>query len=201
MDLKGLPAALLVIDMQNGFCDPKGSSAKLGIDITGMRAAIGGCDKLIKGAHQAGIPVIYTRASYRPDYLDAGILYFELAPHRKEIGALVQGSWDVEIVPELTPQPGDIIIDKSRYNAFHATTLENVLHTLNVRNLIVCGVGTSVCVESTCREASMRDYRVFMVSDATGDSDPLRAEATFKTMRFVFGWVVTTDEVIKAWSA
>ena len=199
MDLKGLPTALVVIDMQNGFCDPKGSCAKLGMNIAGMRSAIPGCDRLIKSAHKAGLPVIYTRAVYRPDYLDAGILYSELTPHRKEIGALVQGTWDIEIIPELAASPGDVVIDKTRYNAFHATTLENVLHTLSIRNLVVCGVGTSVCVESTCREASMRDYRVFMVSDATGDGDMNRVEATFQTIRSVFGWVVTTDEVAKAW--
>ena len=140
--------ALLVIDMQNGFCKPTGSMGSLGFDVSRCDSAIGQVRKLIDAAHKADVPVIYTRYVYQADYKDGGILPNVLLPGLKEIGALAEGSWDAAIVDELTPIEGDLIIDKSRYSAFYGTRLEPLLTSLGTRNLVMCGVTTNMCVET-----------------------------------------------------
>jgi ureidoacrylate peracid hydrolase len=192
--------ALMVIDMQNGFCHPEGSFATLGFDVSMLSGAIPGCHRLLTAAHACGIPVIYTRYVYQPGYVDGGLLTDELLPAIKQSGHLACGSWDAEIVDELTPQDGDVVIDKSRYSAFYGTRLEPTLTARGISSLVVAGVTTNMCVETTVRDASQRDYRTFVVSDATGELDPDRHRHALNTMGFGFGWVVTLDNVTAAWS-
>jgi len=192
--------ALLVIDMQNGFCHPEGSFAKLGLDVSLCTAAVAGCRRLVDAAHAAGVPVIYTRYVYRADYRDGGVLVQEIMPALGSSGSLAAGSWDAELVDELPPTPDDFVIDKNRYSAFYGTGLEPVLTSLGVRNLVLCGVTTNMCVETTARDASQRDYRTFVVSDATGELEESRHEAALATLGFGFGAVVTTADVVAAWS-
>ncbi len=194
-------SALLVIDMQNGFCHREGSFAKLGLDISMCEDAIAGCRRLIDLAHGAGVPVIYTRYVYQPGYTDGGILVEDLLPAIRDVGSLAAGSWDAEIVDDLKPGPNDIVIDKSRYSAFYGTRLEPVLTSMDARSLVVCGVTTNMCVETTVRDASQRDYRVFVAGDATGELDRARHDHALYTIGFGFGWVVNSDEIARAWSA
>jgi ureidoacrylate peracid hydrolase len=193
-------SALIVIDMQNGFCHPAGSFAKIGLDIAMCTAAIQGCQTLVDAAHLARVPVIFTRYVYQPGYTDGGILVHDLMPAIKEVNSLAAQSWDAEIVDELKPRAKDIVIDKSRYSAFYGTRLEPTLTSLGVRALVVCGVTTNMCVETTARDASQRDYRVFVVSDATGELDRARHDHALFTLAFGFGWVVPSGDVIEAWT-
>lgn len=191
--------ALLVIDMQNGFCHPEGSFAGLGLDVSMCTAAIAPCARLVAAAHAAGVPVIYTRYVYRADYKDGGILVQEVLPALAEVKSLAAGTWDADLVDELVPTDDDFVLDKNRYSAFYGTGLEPILTSLGVRNLVMTGVTTNMCVETTARDASQRDYRVFVVSDATGELDAARHDMALATLGFGFGAVVTTDDVVDAW--
>lgn len=198
--LQKADTALVVIDMQNGFCHPEGSFAQLGLDIEATNRAIEGCRRLIEAAREAGVPIIYTRYVYRPDYLDGGVLVQDILPALADAKSLAAGTWDADIVDELEPQPQDFIVDKNRYSAFYATGLATVLSSLRISNLVICGVTTNMCVETTARDASQMDYRVFVVGDATGELDEERHRVALTTIGFGFGWVVTVDDVERAWS-
>ncbi len=200
MTISRKDTALLIIDMQNSFLSARGSMAAIGLPPAELQPALAGCVKLADAARAAGVPVIYTRYVYLPDYSDAGLLPTELVPAMREVNALAAGSWDAEIVPELTPQPGDLVIDKSRPSAFYGTRLEPVLTSRGIRSLVIAGVTTNICVETTARDAGQRDYRVHVVRDATAEFDPARHEHALTTIGFTFGWVDTLDEVLASWA-
>ena len=217
-------AALIVVDMQNAYLHPKGSFARLwpeaasekpgGIDVlndpvaagkqfdlTLLRQAIPGCARLIDAARGTDVPVIYLTYVYRADYRDGGVLIQDINPAFKDVGYVAEGTWDAEVVDELKPEPGDIVVEKSRYSGFHGSRLEPVLRSLGARTLVMCGVGTHHCVECTARDAHMRDYRVFITRDATGEANQTWKEASLAAFEQGFGWVVDVADVVDAWSA
>jgi len=201
VDITRENTALLVIDMQNGFLDDKGSMAAVGLPHRELRPAIAGCRTLVDAAHAAGVPVIYTRYVFQPDYADGGVLPNHIVPAMKEVGSLAAGSWDAEIIDELAPAEGEIVIDKSRPSSFYGTRLEPVLTGLGVRSLVLCGVTTNICVETTARDAGQRDYFVHVIGDATAEFDKARHEHALTGIGFLFGWVNTLDDVRAAWAA
>lgn len=192
--------ALMIIDMQNGFLDEKGSLARIGFPHEALQPAVQGCTRLVEAARHAGTPVIWTRYVYAPGLLDGGLLLNELVPAMKEVGSLVDGTWDAEIIPALVPREDEVVIDKSRPSSFYGTRLEPFLTSLGIRSLVLAGVTTNICVETTARDAGQRDYRTYVVSDATAEYDPARHEHALTTIGFTFGWVTTVDDVVKAWS-
>jgi ureidoacrylate peracid hydrolase len=193
--------ALLVIDMQNAFCHPDGSFAKMtegrGLSIDMCRQAIAGCQRLVEAARAAGIPVIFTRYVYHPNYVDGGVLLAKY-PQMRKVGSLAAGSWDAEIIDELAPASGDFVIDKSRYSAFYGTRLQPVLDGLRAHTLVVCGVTTNICVEATVRDAAQRDYRVYVVADATGELTRERHDNALAIIDYGFGSIVTVDDIAQA---
>lgn len=191
--------ALIVIDMQNGFCHPDGSFASIGLDVSRPLAAATGCRTLVDAAREIGVPVIWTRYVYRPDYSDGGLLVTDLLPAIKDIRSLEDGTWDAEILEDLTPAEDEVVIDKNRYSAFYGTRLEPVLTSRGIRNLVLCGVTTNMCVETTARDASQRDYRTVVVGDASAEFDPARHEHALFTIGFGFGWVADQVDVLAAW--
>lgn len=191
--------ALLIIDMQNSFLSERGSCAAIGLPHEELKPALPGCVRLADAARASGVPVIFTRYVYQPDYSDGGVIGNELVPALKEANGLIAGSWDADIVPELAPRPGDIVIDKSRPSSFYGTRLEPVLTSLGIRSLVIAGVTTNICVETTARDAGQRDYRVHVVRDATAELDQARHEHALHTIGFMFGWVTTVDEVLAGW--
>lgn len=198
MQLESGRTALIVIDMQNAFCHPQGSLAKMGLPIQMCTEAVVPVGRLIEAARSASVPIIYARYVYRQDYRDGGVLVEEVMPGLKEAGALKAGTWDVEIVDEIRPEPGDFVIDKNRYSAVYGTNLETILTSLQIRDVLVCGVTTNMCVEGTVRDLSQRDYRVYVVREATGELDTKRHEAALFTIGFGFGWVVALDTALEA---
>lgn len=196
--------ALLIVDMQNGFCHPEGSFAKMtkerGLGIEMCRAAVPQVGKLLKSARNAGVPVIFTRYVYHPGYVDGGVL-LEKYPQMAELGSLASDSWDAELVDELKPLDSEYVIDKSRYSSFYGTRLEPILNGLRVRFLVICGVTTNICVETTVRDASQRDYHVWVPHEATGELTRARHENALEIMNYGFAWVVSVDDVISSWSS
>ena len=189
--------ALIVVDMQNSFMVDEGMLQKLGLDNTHLKPTVEPVRKLVDACHEEGIPVIFTRYILRPDYVDAGC-FAELFPAAKESRALASGTWDVEIIDSLGVRPDDFIVDKTRYSAFYNTNLEVVLRGLGVDTVIVCGVTTEICVESTIRDAFFRDYRIIVPSDAVAAIDPVRHEGTLRTIRYGFGTVTSTGVLLDA---
>jgi ureidoacrylate peracid hydrolase len=200
VDLRG-SSALVVVDMQNGFCHPAGSFAKLGLPVDRLAGAVPGCARLVDAARAAKVPVIFTRYVYQPSYADGGVVTDLLLPQMKEVGSLAAGSWDAEIVSELAPAAGDVVIDKSRYSAFYGTRLEPVLTSAHIDSLVIAGVTTNMCVETTARDASQRDYYTFVVSDATAEFEQDRHDHALTAIGFGFGWVVSVDDVLASWQA
>ena len=191
--------AVLCVDMQNGMCDPKGSHARLGLDISGLVAVIEPCRQLIAAARRNGVSVIYARLAYAPNYSNGGYIVHELMPRIKEAQVCVKGSWDAEIFPALAPEPGDLVIDKTRKSAFLRTSLESDLRHRGIETLVVCGVTTNVCIESTVRDAAQLDFRTFVVKDAVGEVDPARHAASLVAMSWLFGRLVSLNDVLGDW--
>jgi ureidoacrylate peracid hydrolase len=192
--------ALIIIDMQNGFCHEDGFMNKIGLDWTTSRDAIGPVKQLADAARAADLPVFYTRYTLNPDYSDAGLIT-EIFPEIMDAKGMVRDTWDAEIVDELAPKPGDRVVDKTRYSAFYDTDLEQQLRDLKTEALIVCGVTTNVCVESTVRDAFFRDIRVIVPSDATAAVTPELHEGALEDFRYSFGPVVTVAELEEAMQA
>ena len=188
-------AAVMIIDMQNGFCHPEGSFASLGLDVGGLTAATPGCQRLAAFARARDLPLVFTRFVYRSDYADGGVLTAEVMPALAEGKALIEGTWDAEIVDDLEVRDADHVIDKNRYSAFYGTRLEPLLTSLGISDLILGGVTTNMCVETTARDAGQRDYRTFVVSDACGELERARHEQALHTIGFGFGWALTADEL------
>jgi ureidoacrylate peracid hydrolase len=202
-DATPLPAAaksaLIVVDMQNGFVHAQGSCAQAGFPVETMAPAIAPCRKAIETARRAGVPVVFTRYTYRADFKDGGFMLREKFPMLADVKALVAGSWDQAVLDELGARPEDFVIDKNRPSSFLGTPLESYLDGLGVEELVVCGVTTNCCVETTVRDAAQRDFRTFVLTDATAEWEPDRQAGALKTMGILFAHLLTTDQLAAAW--
>jgi len=191
--------AVLVVDMQRAFFDNNDSLGRSGVDVTPLRAAIPGTKRLIADARAAGIPVIFTRYVYHEGMVDFGPIRGIKAQDRMSSNSLGAGEPEIEIIEELAPRPGEIVIDKSRPSAFYGTRLEPVLNGLGIRNLVICGVTTNICVETTARDAGQRDYGTYVVRDAVAEFTPERNHYALFAIDWSFGETVTLDEVESSW--
>jgi nicotinamidase-related amidase len=180
MRLKAAASALLVIDMQRFFLDEASPTYTCG----GM-AILPTVKRLINSFRRAGRPVIFTRHVHHPGDLDSGIMgwWWE--------GKCLEGSPESEIHPDLAPMPGEKVVLKHRYSAFYNTDLETVLRCLKVEDLVVSGIMTNMCCESTARDAYYRDYRVFFPADATGSINEEMHLASLLNLAFGFAYVTT----------
>jgi nicotinamidase-related amidase len=178
--------ALIVIDPQVSFCDAHGSMARQGRPIETMRAAAETCGRLADTARESGAMIIWTRMVFAPDYSDGGELTATIRPGLARIGALRRGSGDECLSDVVHPQPEDIVLDKTRYSALIGTDLEAILRDKGIERVLVCGVTTSMCVESTVRDLGQRDFKTFFVTDACADFDQVRHEASLASMAFGF---------------
>ncbi len=191
--------ALIVVDMQNGFLDAKGSMAQSGFDWEKLAAASPGVQRLVAGARKADVPVFWTQYVYEPDFRDGGVQIEEIMPGLKEVNLCVSGTWDAELHPDMKPEDTDIIIEKNRPSSFYSTRLESYLRSQDIENVVVCGVTTNICVETTVRDASQRDFRTFVVRDAVGEVDDFRGQTALKAMEYLFARVMNVNDVLDEW--
>ena len=200
MDLRTNNTALIVIDMTNGWCSPDGHMTKLGFDTAMCRKAVDKCSSLIKFARESKVPVIFTRHIYREDYSDSGFIVDEIMPELKSVKPASADAWSNHIVDRLDPQPEDIVVIKNRYSAFFSTTFTDHLRRLSITDLVLCGVTTSMCVESTARDAAQRDYRTFVVTDATADSEAILHERALINLEFGFAHMISLANASTKWA-
>jgi len=179
-------SCLLVVDMQNFFLNPKSPTFS-----PGGLAILPNVTKLIKSFRKKKLPVIYTTHVHKDKELDGGILAWWWE------GMIMENTKDAEIHPDLAPLPEEKIIQKHRYSAFYNTDLEIVLRCLKVEDLVITGVMTNLCCESTARDAYFRDYRVFFLLDATGTVNEDLHLATLKNLAFGFAYVTHTKEILQ----
>ena len=203
--------ALVVVDMQNAYAS-KGGMLDLGtgIDDARIRPVIEANKNLLRAARVIGVKVVYLQFGYKPDLSDAGgphspnirkQMAFKLIKERPEVRdkLIIEGTWGWQIIEELKPEPGDIVVQKPRYSGFAGTNLEERLHGLDMRYLMFTGVATNVCVESTAREAYFREFWPILVEDAMDHTGPdFVRQATLYNFESKMGWVTTTDAVLQA---
>jgi ureidoacrylate peracid hydrolase len=191
--------ALIVVDMQNAFCDPRGSVARR-FDISGYRTPIPAVARLVDAAHRSSVPVVWSRQEHLEH--DAGRLGHRIPSHTAKLGYVpcLRGTWDAELLDELRPSvaPEDRVVVKRRSSCFHETTLEADLRAGGVDTLIVTGVATNYCVDATIRDAYARDFDVLVVEDACGSAWPDLHAATLRNAELFHGRVVRSDEVVAA---
>jgi nicotinamidase-related amidase len=211
LDFEPLSTALLMIDMQRDFLLPGGFGEMLGNDVSLLRSAIEPCRRVLHKARQVGLFVIHTREGHRADLSDAPPT--KLKRGRLQIGigdegpmgrVLVRGEEGHGIIPELSPLPGEPIIDKPGKGAFYATDLLLVLNGRAIKTLICCGVTAEVCVQTTVREANDRGFECIVPSDCVASYFPEFHRASLEMIKAqggIFGWVTTSDEIIKALDA
>lgn len=157
--------ALLVVDMQNGFCHPQGSFTRIDMGLEGADQAVHHAAIAVAQARRAAVPVVFTRHLYRPGRADEGRALKRNSPALAGVDGLETGTWDAEIVDELGCGPNDLVVDKVRFDAFQWTSLEPLLRGLGADELVICGVVTNICVETTARSAFMRDFAVTLLAD------------------------------------
>jgi ureidoacrylate peracid hydrolase len=190
-------AALLVIDVQNDFCHSDGWMARSGGNVAAIQAMVPRIDSFIEQARSVGIRIVFIQAQYDTIYASRPIR--ERQRRRGESGLLCQtGSWGFELY-RLERRPEDIVVLKHRYSAFIRTDLEIVLNQMGVESLILTGVVTNGCVESTARDGFMLDYYVVLVSDCCATYDQALHNATLVNVERLFGVVHTASEVVAAW--
>ena len=199
--------ALLVIDMQRDFVDPGGFGEQLGNDVSLLRRVVAPLKRVLEAMRAAGYPVIHTREGHLPDLSDcppSKIARGHLTTGIGDVGPmgriLVRGSYGHDIIDELKPVGDETVIDKPGKGAFFATDLDFILRNRNVTSLVVTGVTTEVCVNTTVREANDRGYECLILADATGATDPANHDAALHMVTMqggVFGAVATSTAVIE----
>jgi ureidoacrylate peracid hydrolase len=223
--------AVLVVDMQNDFGVKGGLFDRAGIDLRDIRATIPPTARVLASARSIRVPVIYIKVGFRPDLSDLyqpgpirdrwlayGVGGSTQSPDGRESRVLIRDTWNTDIVEELKPEPGDIEVYKHGYSGFHETELDAVLKGLGVKYLIVTGCTTSVCVETTIRDAHSRDYHCILLEDCTAEpighgakgyigvpgagnrGGGANYEATLVLVQTIFGWVSNSESVVNAFA-
>ena len=209
--------AVIVVDMQNDFGTKGGIFDHAGVDISGIRKAVVPTRRALDAARNSGIKIVYLKMGFKPDLSDLGAeysvnrtrhVYFGVgqecvAPDGRNGRFLIRDTWNTDIVSELTPQPDDLVVYKHRFSGFFETELDNILRGLGIRNLIFTGCTTSICVDSTIRDARFRDYLCVLLADCSAepigvDLERTNHEASLLTVKTLLGWVSDSERFVAA---
>jgi len=211
--------AVIVVDMQNDFGSEGGMFARAGIDISPIQAAVAPTARVLDMARRTGMPVVYLKMAFASDLSNAGgpdapnrILHLRMnvgepvtAPDGRESRILIEDTWNTDILTELTPHPGDLIVVKHRFSGFFETNLDTLLRDLGATTIVFTGCTTSICVESTLRDAFFRDYRCLVLADCTAEPighglERSNHEASLFLIQLMFGWVSDSTAFTQAFA-
>ncbi len=198
--------AVIVVDLQNAYASKNGYLDKAGFDVSTTAPVIAKTIKVLEVARANGMPVVFFQNGWDSEYHEAGgpgspnwYKSNALKTMRKQpelMGTmLAKGTWDYDLVDELKPQPGDMVIPKTRYSGFFNTNLDSMLRSRGIRNLVFTGIATNVCVESTLRDGFFLEYFGIVLEDATYQAGPRSAhDAALFNIETFFGWISSVDE-------
>lgn len=201
--------AVIVIDMQNAFVSKGGMLDLWGADMPSLRKAIEPNKKIIDAARAVKCKIIYITHKYSSDLYDSGgpsspnwykdrsLRDYRDHPEWRD-KLIIRDTWGSEIIDELKPGPDDIQVEKLRYSAFWGTGLDMILKTCNVKYLVISGITTNICVETSIRDAYNYDYFPILVADATASMPPSMRETTIHNVSRCFGWVTTAEDFVRA---
>lgn len=205
-----LKTAVIIVDMQNAFVHKGGLFDLVGFDISATEKIIEPCREIVRTAREKGIKIIYLQMGYSPDLSDSGgpdsplwhksrgLPLLRQRPELKD-KLYIYGTWGADIIDELKPQPGDVIVRKQKHDGFIGTNLGIVLKTYGIKYLVFIGTATNICVESTLRHAFFLEYFPILVSDAVSPlGSSSMQEAAIFNVRTIFGWVTTSKELLRA---
>lgn len=187
MHLKAASTALVVVDMQNGFCHPDGS-----LYAPPSEQAIDPIGELIASARDAGVQIVYTRDVHPPEQFDNAHYYDEFDRWGEHV---LEGSWEAEIVDEFEVRDDDHVVEKHTYDAFQQTEFDGWLSARQIDDLVICGTLANVCVLHTAGSAGLRDYRPIIVEDAVGYLEEEDREYALSHADWLFGEVATLDDI------
>lgn len=198
--------ALVVVDVQNDFCSPEGMMSAEGLDVGSAVSTAERLAGFVAAARRAGVLVVFVRSVLSSEdnrYLSDVIL--EQATRRRAGSytlrpVCVEGSFGGDWYGDVRPAPGDPVVTKHRYSAFLRTDLETILRTAGIRTVVLAGVATNVCVETTARDAFMRDFYVVLASDGTAAYSDAEHEATLTTIDRFFGQIAAIADLTAAWN-
>jgi ureidoacrylate peracid hydrolase len=203
-------SAVIVVDMQNGYCSPGGYFSHLGVDLSPFDRVVTAISRMVSISRDAGIQVIWLQNGWDAQLKEAGGAQsvnqlkgnsLRLMRERSDLRGklLTKGGWDYEIVDALKPDPGDIIVPKPRYSGFAGTALDSILRSRRIETLLVCGVATNVCVESTIRDAFFKEYFPVLIRDACYQAGPdfIQEAAIYNVEKF-FGWTSCVEDIAQA---
>jgi ureidoacrylate peracid hydrolase len=216
-ELTATSTAMIVVDMQHDFASPHGMFGRAGIPLDGIQAVVEPTRRTLDAARASGILVVYLAMQFNPDLSDLGT---DSAPNRNRhlalgVGqpieapdgsrsrVLVRDTWNTQIIEELTPHADDIVVPKHRYSGFFETDLDAILRQHGITSLIFTGCTTSVCVESTLRDAFYRDYQCLVLTDCCAEaigSDQARTnhDASLTVIEALFGWTTESAHFIES---
>jgi len=206
-------SAVMVVDMQNAFASKGGMFDLSGVDISGARRVIAVLQKILDGAREAGMQIVYLQMGYDARLTTSGgpdspnwhkELALRLMRKQPELKGkvLTEGQWDWEVVEELKPQSRDLVVNKTRYSGFYGTPLDSMLRTRGIRTIFFTGIATNVCVESTLRDAFFLDYWPVLLHDATMQAGPpLLQQATVQNVENYLGWTLNSAEFVETLTA
>jgi len=187
MNAESESTAVVVVDMQNGFCHPEGS-----LHAPASETAVADVAEFVATAREAGASVVYTRDVHPPEQFEGNHYYDEFARWGEHV---VEGSWEAQLHEDLDVRETDHVVEKHTYDAFHRTDLEGYLDTHGIDDLLICGTLANVCVLHTAGSAGLRDYRPVLVEDAIGYIEEAHKEYAIDHADWLFGEVTTTEEI------
>lgn len=209
--------AVIVVDMQNDFGAPGGMFDRAGVPLDGIQAVVAPTRRVLDEARRAGMRIVYLTMEFNADLSDAGgpdapnlqrhlamgVGDAVTAPDGTPSRVLIRNTWNTAILPELTPQPGDIVVSKHRFSGFYDTDLDARLRAAGITTLVFTGCTTGVCVESTVRDAFFRDYRSLVLADCVaepirGDRAHTTHDASLQIIQAMFGWVSDSETLLMA---
>jgi len=198
--------AAIIVDMQNAFVSKGGMFDLRGIDVAPSQKIVEPIKKICNTARAKGVKIIYAAMVLSPDLHEVGpgstYWYKAVKIYRENLAwkdvFLIRGTWGAEIVDELKPQKGEILLEKPRFSSFYGTNLDMLLKTYNIKYLLFAGVATNICVESSIRDAAHLGYFPIIIKDASAHAGPpFMQDATIFNIKLCFGWVTDTENLLK----